>query len=100
MSRPIALAGDAIQCTNCPHCPFPPYVIPGIIATASGINFIVKGRPAALVGDLGMCGGPTILVSGAARFNILGRPVHRVTDVNSCLGVTIGPGDPTFLISD
>jgi uncharacterized Zn-binding protein involved in type VI secretion len=103
MPRPAALQGDGIQCSNCPHCPYiiiGPYVPIGIITACKAVNFIVLGRPIATIGDLGICGGPTVLTTGAFRFIVMGTPVHRITDFNSCLGVTVGPGAPNFLISD
>jgi uncharacterized Zn-binding protein involved in type VI secretion len=103
MSRPAALLADSIQCSNCPHCPYiiiGPYVPVGVITECKALNFIVKGRPIATIGDTGVCGGPTFLSTGAYRFIIAGTPAHRVGDFNHCLGVTTGPGDPTFLISD
>jgi uncharacterized Zn-binding protein involved in type VI secretion len=53
-----------------------------------------------LVGDMGICGGPTIMVSGSQRMFVAGRPVHRVGDLNQCGGPTTGPGDPNFFVGD
>lgn len=103
MSRPAARLGDSLQCTNCPHCPYiiiGPYVPIGVITTTKAANFLINGQPAATIGDVGFCGGPTVLTTGAARFLVNGVPLHRVGDFNSCLGVTTGPGAPNFLVSD
>ena len=85
MSKPIACVGDRLLC---PGCPQPPHTPMGYITTGSNRVFI-RGRPAARVGDLGICGAPTTLVEGSAKVFIEGRPAHRIGDLNSCAGPTI-----------
>lgn len=101
--RPIALLGDSILCFPCDSCPFPrfgPYNGAGAIVQVNSYVMYVRGRPVALVGDMGICGGPTILVEGSQKMFVAGRPVHRVGDLNQCGGPTTGPGDPTVIIGD
>ena len=96
MSRPCAAVGDKLIC---PGCPIPPYTPAGYIITGSPTVFI-RGRPAARIGDLGMCGNITVLVTGSTTCFIEGRPAHRIGDLNSCKGPTVGTGDITCFIGD
>lgn len=87
MSRPVAVVGDELLC---PGCPKPPYTPTGYIITGSP-NVFIGGRPAARVGDQGVCGAITSLVTGSETVFINNRPAHRVGDLNSCKGPTYRP---------
>lgn len=87
MSRPTAVVGDQLLC---PGCPKPPYTPLGYITSGSPTVFI-GNRPAARVGDLGVCGKITYLVTGSETVFINNRPAHRIGDLNSCKGPTIKP---------
>lgn len=83
----VAVVGDELICPGCPQPPHTPF---GYIITGSPTVFI-GNRPAARVGDEGMCGAPTYLVTGSETVFINNRPAHRIGDLNSCGGPTIKP---------
>lgn len=87
MSRPVAVVGDELLC---PGCPKPPYTVRGYITTGSP-DVYIGNRPAARVGDQGICGAVTQLVTGSETVFIDNRPAHRIGDINSCSGPTIRP---------
>lgn len=96
-----ALLGDRITCPNTPICPHPkrgPYTIIGVIKSCKASSVLVIGRPAATLGDLAFCGGPSFLTTGCPTVLIQNMPAHRVGDRNHCTGHTIGPGAPTVLV--
>jgi uncharacterized Zn-binding protein involved in type VI secretion len=59
---------------------------------------MIEGRKPVVVSDRGLCGGPTVMVTGSSRVMIEGMMAHRVGDKNACTGNTIGPGSSRVMI--
>lgn len=82
-------------------CPMVTGVVPHVGGPISGPgqpNVLFGGLPAARMGDMAVCTGPTdTLVQGAPTVLVGGRPLARLGDATAHGGVIIA-GLPTVLI--
>lgn len=82
---------------TCPQFTFPNFHVGGPILTGSP-TVIICGSPAATVGSLASCVGPTDIISqGSATVLINGQPAARRGDGSAHGGVIVA-GCPTVLI--
>lgn len=98
MSKPAARVSDMHTCPAVtPGVPPVPHV-GGPILPPGSTTVLIGGLPAATVGDLLVCNGPTDnIVSGSSKVFICGKPAARLGD--SCgHGGMISTGCPTVLI--
>lgn len=95
MGQPAARVTDMHVCPmvtgNVPH-------VGGPILPAGEPTVLIGGMPAARMGDMAVCTGPTdSIVSGSATVLIGGKPAARMTD-STAHGGTIVAGLATVLI--
>jgi len=96
----LALIGDRILCPNgiCKHIKKGPYIPMGVISQCKSSKVLIEGRTPAVVGDRGICGGITTLITGSSKVWIQNALAHRVGDRNQCTGITTGPGSSRVVI--
>ena len=96
------MAMPAARLTDMHVCPMVKVLVPhvgGPIIPACAPTVLIGGMPAARVGDLLVCVGPTdVIVSGSANVFIAGRPAARLGDMTAHGGVIVS-GWPTVLIA-
>jgi uncharacterized Zn-binding protein involved in type VI secretion len=91
----------AARLSDMHHCPMVTSVIPhvgGPITGPGAPTVLIGGLPAARVGDLAACAGPSdSIVTGSSTVLIAGMPAARAGDATAH-GGTITAGLPTVLI--
>jgi uncharacterized Zn-binding protein involved in type VI secretion len=91
----------AARLTDMHHCPMATAAVPhvgGPITGPGASTVLIGGLPAARVGDLAACTGPSdSIVSGSPTVLITGMPAARAGDATAH-GGTITGGFPTVLI--
>jgi uncharacterized Zn-binding protein involved in type VI secretion len=100
MGKPAARLNDLHVCPmQTPGLPPIPHV-GGPIIGPGGVNVLISGLPAALVGDSCVCvGPPDTIVLGSTTVMIGGKPAARLGDTTAH-GGSIVLGDFTVLIGD
>lgn len=91
----------AARMTDMQVCPAFNGIVPHVGGPITGgcATVLIGALPAARIGDMTTCVGPTgSIATGSPTVLIGGSPAARLTDVAGHGGVIVGPGCPTVLI--
>ena len=96
MGKPAARVGDM---HTCPMWDGPKPHVGGPIAAPGVPNVLIGGQPAAAMGDIAVCVGPSdVLLPGSPTVLVGGRSLACVGDTTAHGGAIVGPGCPTVLV--